>query len=489
MYRLRRSHALRLPEIVYLLGVHTPSLPLSKCVVLLLLGLAVARPAAAQGALRERIDSFVRAEMARQNVPGVAIGIVRHGTVFLAKGYGFANLEHQVPVGPETLFQSGSVGKQFTAMAVMLQVEAGKLTLADPLTKFFPDAPAAWQAITVRHLLTHTSGIPDLEGMLDYRKDYTDEELARFCYALPLEFTPGSRWNYSNSGYVLLGIIVNRVAGAFYGQILSQQVFKPAGMTTARVISEEDIIPHRAAGYRLVKGELKNQEWVAPSLNTTADGSLYVSLRDMIAWDAAVQARALLTPASWQEILTPVRLNSGATYPYGFGWGLEERGGKPLHQHSGGWQGFTTQFSRFLGDSLSIIVLTNSGSASPSRFADGIAGLLNPALAAPPLTPIPDGEPQVTSRLVALLERARAGMLAPADFAYVRAGFFPGRAKAYQEQLRALGPARRLMLVQRTTQGDDRIYKYEVTFGAKTYLYAVGLAPDARLTLFSLREK
>ncbi|HYO58063.1 serine hydrolase domain-containing protein [Archangium sp.] len=466
-----------------------PSRPLALSAVLLLLGLAAARPAAAQGPVRERIDAFVHAEMARQKVPGVALGIVRHGKVVLAKGYGFANLEHRVPVRPETLFQSGSLGKQFTAMAVMLQVEAGKLALSDPLTKFFPEAPAPWGALTVRHLLTHTSGLTDLEGMLDHRKDYTDEELARFCYALPLEFPPGSRWSYSNTGYVLLGIIVSRVAGTFYGNILSEQVFKPAGMTTARGINEDDLVPHRAAGYRLVKGEVKNQEWVSPSLNTTGDGSLYFSVKDLIAWDTAVQARAILTPASWQEILTPVRLSSGATFPYGFGWALDERGGKPLHQHAGGWQGFTTHYSRFLGDSLSIIVLTNSANAKPARFVDGIAGMMNPALAVPALTPIADAEPQVTAKLAALLEQVRSGTLMPADFAYLHRGFFPEGAKAYQEQLSALGPAGKLVLVQRLTRGDDRLYTYEVPFGTRTWLYTVGLAPDDRLSLLRLREK
>jgi CubicO group peptidase (beta-lactamase class C family) len=457
--------------------------------VVLVLGFATVGPAAAQGPLRERLDSFVRAELARQKAPGVAIGVVKQGKVFLAKGYGFANLEHQVPVRPETLFQSGSLGKQFTAMAVMLQVEAGKLTLSDPLTKFFPEAPASWGSITVRHLLNHTSGLPDLEGTLDYRKDYTDEELARFAYALPLEFPPGSRWSYSNTGYVLLGIIVNRVAGTFYGDILRERVFKPTGMATARTINEEDIIPHRAAGYRLVKGELKNQEWVAPSLNTTGDGSLYVSLRDMVAWDAAVQARAILTPESWREILSPAPLTSGATYPYGFGWMLDERNGKPLHKHGGWWQGFTTYFVRFPGDSLSIIVLTNSSAANPVAFADGIAALMNPALAEPALTPIEDREPQVTTRIAALLEKAKEGTLAPTDFAYVRAGLFPDRMKMYQELLRSLAPAGRLVLVQRITRGDDRLYTYEVSFGASPHRFTVALAPDDRLTYFGLRPK
>lgn len=466
-----------------------PARPLALSAVLLLLGLAAAPPAAAQGPLPKRVDAFVNAELARQRVPGVAIGIVRQGKVVLAKGYGFANLEHRVPVRPETLFQSGSLGKQFTAMAVMLQVEAGRLSLSDSVTKFLPEAPATWRDITVRHLLTHTSGLADLEGALDPRKDYTEEELARFCYGLPLEFSPGSRWSYSNSGYVLLGIIVSRAAGTFYGNVLTEQVFKPAGMKTARMISEEDLVPHRAAGYRRVKDEVKNQEWVSPSLNTTGDGSLYFSVRDLIAWDAAVQARAILTPESWREILTPVRLSSGATFPYGFGWALDERGGKPLHQHSGSWQGFTTHYSRFLGDSLSIIVLTNSAQARPVRFVEGIVELLNPALAVPALKPIPDAEPQVTERLTALLEKVRSGTLTPVDFAYVRRGFFPEGAKAYQELLGTLGPAGKLVLLQRRTPGDDRIYTYEVPFGTRTFLYMVGLSPDDRLTLLGLREK
>ncbi|WPB76136.1 serine hydrolase domain-containing protein [Archangium violaceum] len=455
------------------------------------MGLASARPAtaAAQGPVLKRIDSFVREEMERQKVPGVALGIVHRGKVVLAKGYGFANLEHRVPVGPETIFQSGSVGKQFTAAAVMLQVEAGRLSLADTLTKFFPEAPASWGAITVRHLLTHTSGLADLEGLLDPRKDYTDEDFARFCYALPIEFPPGSRWNYSNTGYVLLGIIVNRVAGTFYGNVLRDQVFKPAGMTTARGISEEDLVPHRAAGYRLVNGEVKNQEWVSPSLNTTGDGALYFSVKDMIAWDAAVQAGALLTPESWREILTPVKLSSGATFPYGFGWMLDERGGKPLHQHSGGWQGFSTHYSRFLGEGLSIIVLTNSAQARPSHFVDGIAALMSPALAVPVPTPIADTEPQVTTKLAAVLEQVRGEGLQEAHFAYAPSGFFPERAKAYQEQLSALGPAGKLVLVQRRTLGDERLYTYEVPFGSRTYVYIVGLAPDDRLTRFLLRPK
>src|SRR5437762_5775327 len=280
--------------------------------LLVLLALESRTVAPAPNAADARVDQFVRAEMARQHIPGVAVGIVKGGAVLKAQGYGFANVEHMVPVGPETIFQSGSLGKQFTAAAVMLQVESGKLALTDPITKFFTDAPDTWKSITVRHLLTHTSGIPDYTaGAFDYRKDYTEDELARFAYPLTLEFPAGARWNYSNTGYLLLGVIVHRVSGRFYGDVLADKVFKPLGMATTRVISEEDIVPHRAAGYRLENGELKNQEWVAPSLNTTADGALYFSLRDLIAWDAGVRAHKIITADSWSQMLTPVKLNSG----------------------------------------------------------------------------------------------------------------------------------------------------------------------------------
>ena len=158
-----------------------------------------------------RGDEFVRAEMAREKVPGVAVAIVDHGAVVKAEGYGLANVEHGVPVRADTIFQSGSLGKQFTAATVMTLVEEGKIGLEDSIAKYFPEAPEPFRAITVRHLLTHTSGIPDYtEGTIDLRRDYTEDELAKLAFGLKLEFAPGSRWNYSNTGYLMLGVLVHR---------------------------------------------------------------------------------------------------------------------------------------------------------------------------------------------------------------------------------------------------------------------------------------
>jgi len=327
------------------------------------------------------VDAIVRAEMAGQKIPGVAVAVLRADDAVKVQGYGLANVEHDVAVTDRTIFQSGSLGKQFTAAVVMMLVEDGKVGLTDPLTKFFPDAPASWRSITVQHLLTHTSGVPDYtDGRIDYRRDYTEDELVKLAYGLQPEFAPGDDWSYSNTGYVLLGAIVRRASGSFYGDVLRDRVFGPLGMKEARVISERDIVPHRASGYVLDAGGLKNQDWVAPALNTTADGSLYFSLRDLILWARAVRARALLKSASWDAVLTPVMLNSGRQYPYGFGWTVDRLAGQPVHRHGGSWQGFKTHLARYEGDDLTVIVLANLAQARPERIVNRIAAHFIPKL-------------------------------------------------------------------------------------------------------------
>ena len=446
--------------------------------------------ALAQDHVQSRIDSVVKAEMGRQRIPGVAVAVVRGGEVMLAKGYGEANVEHHVPVTPETVFQSGSVGKQFTSTAVMLLVQDGKLALTDSITKFFPGAPASWKGITVRHLLTHTSGIPDYTtDAMDYRRDYTEDDIAQMAFKLTPEFPPGSRWNYSNTGYVLLGFIIHKVSGQFYGDVLRDRVFKPLGMQSARVISEADIVPHRAAGYQLVKGELKNQEWVSPSLNTTADGSLYLSLQDYIAWDRGLRAKKILSPESWATVNTPVTLTSGNRYPYGFGWSIDTIAGQLRIHHGGAWQGFQTYISRYIGDDMTIVALSNLGASQPVAIVDGIAAILDPKLEAKPPQPIADREPKVREKLEAILAATRDGQLSPNDFAYVRAGFFPGVAKAYQQALAGVGKPDSLVLLDRTVLGDDRVYTYVVHYGPKAFRVRLGLAPDDKVSQFALRPR
>ena len=448
------------------------------------------RSAHAQAAVEPKVDSVVRAEMTRQRIPGVAVAIVRKGTVTLAKGYGESNLELHTPVTAETMFQSGSVGKQFTSAGVMTLVEEGKIGLDDLITKYFPDAPPSWRGITVRHLLTHTSGIPDYTtDAMDYRRDYTEAELEKMAFGLKPEFPPGSRWNYSNTGYILLGIIVHKASGKFYGDLLRERVFTPLGMKTARVISEEDIIPNRAAGYRMVRGELKNQEWVAPKLNTTADGSLYLSLNDYIAWDRGLRAKNVLTAAGWATVNTPVTLTSGRRYPYGFGWSIDTVAGQLRIHHGGAWQGFQTYISRYLGDDITIVALSNLGASQPGAIVEGIAAVLNPSLAPKPPAPIADNDPKVRQRLEAILATTRDGTLSPNDFAYLRAGFFPGAANAYKAALAGVNTPDKVTLYDRQQVGDDVISTYEVAYGQRVFTVRLGLAPDGKVSIFGLRRK
>jgi CubicO group peptidase (beta-lactamase class C family) len=346
----------------------------------------------------EKVDAYVAAEMRAEKIPGLALAIVRDGRTIKSLGYGLANLELDVPVKPETIFQTGSVGKQFTATAVMMLVDGGKIHLDDPIRKYLPGSPATWKNITVRNLLTHTSGIHDYEteslkkkgtAFINLRNDYTEDELFRKFSGLPLDFPPGSKWNYSNSGYVILGILIHKVTGQFYGDVLQERIFRPLGMTSTRIISEDDIIPNRAAGYRLVNGEIKNQEWVSPTLNTAADGALYTDVVDMAKWDAALYTEKLLKKGSLNQMWTPVRLNDGKTAGYGFGWDVTSVNGHRLIEHGGAWQGFTTQISRYVDDKFTVIVLTNLDSehSDPDKIAHKVAAIYNPAL-----TPVPTKE-------------------------------------------------------------------------------------------------
>lgn len=343
----------------------------------LIVALILASTAFAQssGSSSDAVAQYVKAEMARQHIPGVSVLVSRNGEIVRAEGFGLSNVELQVAVKPETVFQSGSVGKQFTATAVMMLVEEGKISLDDSITKYFPDAPATWKAVTVRHLLSHTAGFTDYPKDFNYRKDYTEADLLKIVYKIPLAFTPGTKWSYSNLGYLTLGVLIHHVTGQFYGDVLQARIFQPLGMNTTRIMSEADIIPNRSSGYRLVRGELKNQEWVSPMLNTTADGSLYFSILDLAKWDAALYTEKLLKRSSLEQMWTVVKLKNGKpnSGDYGFGWEITKSHGHRLIDHSGSWQGFKTQISRYVDDKLTVVVLANLAEADPGKIAEHVA--------------------------------------------------------------------------------------------------------------------
>jgi CubicO group peptidase (beta-lactamase class C family) len=323
-------------------------------------------------AAEDPVDRLVVAAMQREQVPGVGLLVMRSGQVQRASGYGLANIEHQVPVTRGTMFQSGSLGKQFTAAAVLMLVERGALKLEDPVEKYLPAIPPAWAPITLRELLDHTSGIHDSEEdgeVFDLRHEYSDDEIIKVAYSYPLDFTPGSRWKYNNMGYILAGIIVTRRTGAHYGEFLRNEFFRPLGMRTARVISDTDIVPHRAAGYVRTPAGLRNQDFVSAALNATADGSLYLSLDDWSAWITAMDHGALLSAASWNAMWERGRLSNGQRTDHGFCFDPVTLAGHEVLEFDGSWQGFRSAIERDPASGVTVVVLENLAQGEPVPLA------------------------------------------------------------------------------------------------------------------------
>jgi CubicO group peptidase (beta-lactamase class C family) len=442
------------------------------------------------------IDQFVTKSMQDRKIPGVQVGVYSRGQVLLAKGYGMSDVELSVPVKPETVFQSGSVGKQFVSAAIMMLVEEGKINLDDSITKYFPNAPATWKPILVKNLLSHTSGLAEYEsperigpnGPFYLRLDFTEDQLVEKVEALPIDFQVGEKWDYRNTNYLLLGIMIHKVTGKPYADFLQERIFKPLGMTSTRLISEADIIPNRASGYELHHGELKNQEWVSPTFDSTADGALYFNVLDLAKWDAALYGTTLLKQSSLDRMWTVYPLNDGKPNPanYGFGWMIDNRNGHRSTEHGGAWQGFTCFILRYPDDNLSVAVLTNLQGGGPGAIAKVVAGLINPALMPPKLEAIQDDQPALAESMKKLLGKLAAGEDVRSDLSTeMAAALTPDEAKDVQSELKPVWPPDSVVLVKRKQLGDMLGSVYRIRKGDHALLITYGLDKNGKVALFA----
>ena len=348
-----------------------------------LLTLFCAGVAAAQTAdIADSIDTFLKAELSRQRIPGMSVAVLRGDSVILARGYGFAKVEDRVQATDSTLFMVGSLTKPFTAAAIVLLSQQRQLGLDDPITRYLPEGKAVWPKVTIRHLLTHTSGIPQ-DTTLDWSRDYSESEMARSA-AQPLQFEPGAQQSYSSTGYALLGVIIHRVTGAPWGDFVRDHMFRPLEMRTARVNTDAERLPSRAAGYQLVNDTLRaNHDRPSRWINSAADCCLSFSAPDLAQWARGLNHEKVLGRAGLELSWTPVRLNNGATYPSGLGWNLFEQRGYRRIGHSGAWLGSHATFQRYPDFDLTIIVLLNLAQANSEGIAVGVAGIVEPALTPP----------------------------------------------------------------------------------------------------------
>jgi D-alanyl-D-alanine carboxypeptidase len=331
----------------------------------------------------DNVDVYVKTSMARQHIPGLSLVVIRDGRTIKAKGYGVASVELNVAASPETAYELASATKPFVATAIVLLVQDGKLDLDDKVGSLVSAAPESWNGITIRHLLTHTSGIKDY--LADLRRDFTNdtppEQIAQTAMQAPLAFRPGAKWSYSNTGYVLLGMIVREVTGKSYDAFLAERVFKPLRMGQTRRDSPDDVIPNRAVGYLWSgPGGLRNGEFLRFMMTNHGDRGIVSTALDLAKWDAALDSDRLLTASSKAAMWSRVKLNDGSTFGYGLGWFLEDVNGHRHVFHPGGAPGAAALISRYPDDRLTVILLANGGAAYVQGLDFGVAQRYIPGL-------------------------------------------------------------------------------------------------------------
>jgi CubicO group peptidase (beta-lactamase class C family) len=274
------------------------------------------------------------------------------------------------------------------------------------------------------------------------------------------------------------------VTGKFYGDFLQERIFRPLGMSTTRIITEADVVPNRAAGYRLVKGQVRNQEWVSPTMNTTADGSLYFTVLDVAKWDAALYTEKLLKRSSLQLMWTPVKQNDGKPNRagYGFGWSIGEIRGHRIIEHGGAWQGFTSNISRYVDDKLTVVVLANLAGAGPDVITHHVAGLYDPALTPLPEKPIEDKEPQVTVLLTNLLQAIADGKADRELFTPdLQNELFPDAITEFSRTMKPWGRQTSIALLQRREEDGNRVYRYRIAFEKLSVVLELALRADGKI--------
>ena len=338
------------------------------------------------------IDSLVESQIDTPG-PGVAVAVVKDGTLLHCHGYGEANLEWEQAIAPDTVFSLASLTKPFTAQAILLLEKQGKLRIDAPIATYLPDYPLRGQDITLAHLLTHTSGVKNyfaLEGVFERglsKFDWPLDELISLFQEVPLDFEPGTQYRYSNSGYCLLGKIIETVSGMSYETFIRTAIFQPLGMHHSYNLSYDAIIPHRATGYQKTEQGYQHAAYLSMSLGFAA-GSLGSTLEDLIRWDAALREQRLLDYAAQERQYTPVRLANGRRENYGFGWEIGKYRNHRVVNHLGLLPGFTTFMSRFLDDAFTMIILSNRDGFDVitlvQQLSAALAGI--PPLARQPIT-------------------------------------------------------------------------------------------------------
>ncbi len=439
----------------------------------------------------DQLDDYVRTVIAERHVPGVAVAVVKNGKVVKLKGYGLASVEFNVPVTAETVFEIGSVSKQMTAAGIMLLVEEGKVSLDAPVSTYFPNTPEAWKDVTVRHLLTHSSGVKSyssLDGFELWRR-LKVEDFIHNLSSHPLEFTPGERNIYSNSGFNLLAYIIEARSGKRYLDFMRERIFTPLGMTKTGDRDPQYIIANRAAGYEWSIDHLEGRDGNLTDL--TGAGSIVSTISDMVKWDAALNGKNFLKPESRAEWWKQYTFTNGKLSPFGFGWRISDHRGHKLVAHSGQTAGFGAAILRYVDDGLSVIVLTNLGELGlGTQIATRIAKFYVPGLSLRSVTAKPEPVAGLGEKLLTVLRMRNEGNLdgAPLTPQLVRS-WSTERAKAGYRRIADLGTPANAVFAGSDETGARPAYRYRVGAGKRIFLWRIAVNDEGRISELSLEEE
>jgi CubicO group peptidase (beta-lactamase class C family) len=321
----------------------------------------------------DRADDFVNAQMLEHRIPGIALRVLSNGVAIKTACYGLANLEWKTPVQPETVFEIGSITKQFTAAGILLLAQDGKLSVEDKLSKHLPRCPKAWEQVALRHLLSHTSGIKSYTGLegFELRRRLTQKQFIERLSAVPLEFEPGASWKYSNSGFSLLGFVIENVSGTNYWSFMRERIFDPLHMEFTTNREPAAVIANRASGY-----EQTNKIWINRDYDLTdisGAGAIASTLEDLTRWNKSLDTGELLSEATRKQMWTPVHLLDGKATHYGFGWFIEATNGRLNIGHGGSTSGFSSSIQRFPVEHLAVIILSNTDEQIGTTLARSVA--------------------------------------------------------------------------------------------------------------------
>jgi CubicO group peptidase (beta-lactamase class C family) len=432
----------------------------------------------------DQVDHYLRDQMAKNHIPGLAVAVVRDGKVIKANGYGQANLEWPSPVSTKTRFQLASATKPFTGTALMLLVQEGKLSLDDPVTKHLPEAPAAWQSITLRHLASHTAGLKDDLG----HGFETAAEAVKLAAGLPLDFTPGERASYGITGYLVLTHIIEKVSGKPFPAFMRERLFGPLGMDGAAFdnakvggpIRTSDPLPNRASSYAWGDNRQTSFDFLYP-VHSYSAGGLYASADDFAKWAVALDQGRFLSSASLQAMWSPMRLAGGGEGEFATGWALSTYRGKRTVGHSGGPA--LADVLRFPDEKLTIVVLCNQQRMFP-YLAQGIADLY----VEPPAIDdkgIEDADPTITAELSGLLRDFGKGNFEASRFTpEAQRNFLPTLNDYAVSFFRSLKPLRSLTLLETRQDGENLFRRYRAMYGDKPVHWMFVLDRDRKIVTF-----